>query len=225
MPRNNLWWKYVTEMPYLHDIQYTIEIQENTQQTKYYLPLYIIRMLYFSMANSHLNCGILISGFAPTRLVKILNHRIMRTMTCCKYNAHTEPLLKLMVVLMLKDLLNINAIKFYYKYLQETLARANKPGLKGQERSSPTTTTTTKEYTCRLSSSQSPSHCSKKLLLIVYMDSRPTSKDTCLKIIVMRSPFRTATNVKEHGNRFAWNMIWHCYLLYCTSPIGIWIFS
>ena len=121
MPRNNLWWKYVTEIPYLHDIQYTIEIQENTQQTKYYLPLYIIRMLYFSMANSHLNCGILIAGFAPTRLVKILNHRIMRTMTCCKYNAQTEPLLKLMVVLMLKDLLNINAIKFYYKYLQKTL--------------------------------------------------------------------------------------------------------
>ena len=76
-------------------------------------------MLYFSMVNWHLNCGILFWGFAPTCLIKI-QKRIMRAITCSKYNAHTEPLFKLMDVFMLKDLLNINAPKLYYKYLHGT---------------------------------------------------------------------------------------------------------
>ena len=87
---------------------------------KHYLPPYILRMLYFSMVNAHLNYGIFVWGFIPTRLIKI-QKRTIRTITCSKYNAHTEPLFKIMDILRLKDLLDINALKFYYKYIRGTL--------------------------------------------------------------------------------------------------------
>ena len=87
---------------------------------KHYLPPYILRMLYFSLVNAHLNYGILVWGFVPTCLIKI-QKRTIRTITCSKYNAHTEPLFKIMDILMLKELLDINALKFYYKYLRGTL--------------------------------------------------------------------------------------------------------
>ena len=77
-------------------------------------------MLYFSMVNGHLNYGILVWGFVPTRLIKI-KKRTIRTITCSKYNAHTEPLFKIMDILRLKELLDINALTFYYKHLRETL--------------------------------------------------------------------------------------------------------
>ena len=38
---------------------------------KHYLPFYILSMLYFTMVNSHLNYGVLVWHFSPTRLIKI----------------------------------------------------------------------------------------------------------------------------------------------------------
>ena len=48
---------------------------------KHYLPVYILRTLYFSMINSNLNYGILTWGFACHRLVK-LQKRIVRIISC-----------------------------------------------------------------------------------------------------------------------------------------------
>ena len=54
-------------------------------------------------------------------LVKILletsqQKRLIRVVTCSKYNAHTDPLLKNIQILKLQDLLDLNALKFYYRY-------------------------------------------------------------------------------------------------------------
>ena len=134
--------------------------------------------------------------------------------------AHTEPFFKLMDVLKLKDLLNINALKLYYKYLHGTFpsylysfniaaqdeiisitpTRVTKSWLIGQEHISPTIDC---KYTCCLSSIWSQSHCfkiyySRYLWILVR-----TSNDIWLTIILMRAPFRTATYAKEHYNCFS----------------------
>ena len=87
---------------------------------KNYLPLHILRTLYFSMVNSHLNYGILTWGFACQRLVK-LQKKVIRSITRSKYNAHTSPLFKALEILTIEDMLNLNALKFYYKYIHDDL--------------------------------------------------------------------------------------------------------
>ena len=112
----NMSWKCHTDMISNKLSKYTGILNK----LKHYLPPYILRKLYFIMVNAHLNSGILVWGFVPKRLIKIQKHTI-RTITCNKYNAHTEPLFKIMDILRLGKLLDINALKFYYKYLRGTL--------------------------------------------------------------------------------------------------------
>ena len=77
-------------------------------------------MLYCSMVNSHLNYGILVWGYQCYRLEKI-QKRIIRTITVSKYNAHTEPLFKLLGLLKIQDMLDLSSLKFYYKYRRDNL--------------------------------------------------------------------------------------------------------
>ena len=69
-----------------------------------------MRMLYFSLVNSHLLYGILVCGYECHRLKKI-QKRIIRMITVSKYNAHTEPLFKGLDLLKLKDMLNLSTLK------------------------------------------------------------------------------------------------------------------
>ena len=71
---------------------------------KRYIPIDILRTLYCSMVNSHLNYAILGWGFACSRLKK-MQQRIIRMITCSKYNAHTSPLFKSLRILTLDDML------------------------------------------------------------------------------------------------------------------------
>ena len=87
---------------------------------KRYIPIDILRILYCSMVNSHLNYAILSWGFACSRLKK-MQKRIIRIITCSKYNAHTSPLFKSLRILTLDDMLRLNTLKFYYKYLHNEL--------------------------------------------------------------------------------------------------------
>ena len=86
---------------------------------KRYIPIDILRILYCSMVNSHLNYAILGWDFACSRLKKMQN-RIIRIITCSKHNAHTSPLFKSLRILTLDDMLRLNTLKFYYKYLHNT---------------------------------------------------------------------------------------------------------
>ena len=87
---------------------------------KRYLPSYILRTLYFTLIHSHLNYTILTWGYKCNRLNK-LQKRLIRVVTCSKYNAHTDPLLKNTQILKLQDLLDLNALKVYYRYLHGNL--------------------------------------------------------------------------------------------------------
>ena len=81
---------------------------------KNYLPIYIMRTLYFSMVQSHLNFGSLLWGYVCNRLIK-LQKRIIRTISRSNYNAHTNPLFKELFILKLPDIVSLNALKIYYK--------------------------------------------------------------------------------------------------------------
>ena len=56
-------------------------------------------------------------GLYCNRLIK-LQKRSIRTITRSKYNAHTSPLLKALEILSLPDMLLLNALKFYYKFVR-----------------------------------------------------------------------------------------------------------
>ena len=89
-------------------------------KSKYYFPVDILRILCSSMVNSHLNYAILAWGFAYTRINK-LQKRIIRTITSSRYGAHTSPLFKSLRLLKLHDMLKVNVLKFYHRYLHNEL--------------------------------------------------------------------------------------------------------
>ena len=76
---------------------------------KHYLPIYTLRTLYFSMINSILNYGILVWGFSCQRLIKL------------QKKAKGSKFFKTLDILTLDDRFNLNALKFYYKYIRDTL--------------------------------------------------------------------------------------------------------
>ena len=68
---------------------------------KRFLPQNILKILYNSLILPHLHYCILSWGFKSDRIFK-LQKRNVRIITCSKYNAHTEPLLKRLICSKLK---------------------------------------------------------------------------------------------------------------------------
>ena len=112
----NLSWKHHTDSLAIKLSKYAGILN----RLKHYLPLYILKTLYHSFVSSNLNFGILTWGFMSNRLNKI-QKRLVRTITVSKYNAHTDPLFKVTGILKISDLLDWNALKFYYKYIHHNL--------------------------------------------------------------------------------------------------------
>ena len=83
---------------------------------KNYPPLYILRTSYLSMIYLHLNYGLIAWGYDCNRLQ--LQKRSIRTITRSKYNSHTSPLLKALEILRFPDVLLLNALTFYYKFVR-----------------------------------------------------------------------------------------------------------
>ena len=90
------------------------------QIAKHILPTLTMKTLYESLISSHLNYGILAWGSNNTRVYK-LQKKAIRIVANAKYNAHTEPLFKLFGFLKLPDILKVNTLKFYYKYVHHLL--------------------------------------------------------------------------------------------------------
>ena len=72
-----------------------------------------MRTLYFSLVESALNYRLLTWGVAWINLTKI-RKRMIRGITCSKYNAHTEPLLKALDTVKIEDtMILLNSIVKY----------------------------------------------------------------------------------------------------------------
>ena len=79
------------------------------------LPIHILRTLYFSMAQSRMMYGILAWGFDYYRIEK-LQKRFVRIISSSKYNAHSEPLFKVLDILKIEHLFSQSCLKFVYKF-------------------------------------------------------------------------------------------------------------
>ena len=84
------------------------------------LPIDAKLKIYNSIILSHINYGILLWGFKSSSL-KTIQKKVIRTITCSKYNAHTDPLFKKLGLLKVEDIFKISKIKFYYRFLNQTL--------------------------------------------------------------------------------------------------------
>ena len=87
---------------------------------KHYLPQRILQILYNSLILSHLNSNITAWGFVSHKLSR-LQKRALRIITDSKYNAHTQPLLKVLGTLTLDDTFKMQCLKFFYKFIQGNL--------------------------------------------------------------------------------------------------------
>ena len=87
---------------------------------KHFLPPFILKTIYNSLFLPHLNFGILTWGSSHNKVSKI-QKRALRTIFKGKYNAHTEPLFKLNNLLKIEDIYTLSVIKFYYKYVHNSL--------------------------------------------------------------------------------------------------------
>ena len=89
---------------------------------KYFLPLTVKLILYNSLILPHLNYGIMTWGYKCDRINK-LQKKAIRIVSLSKYNAHTEPIFKRLHLLKVADILKIQELKFYYRFMHNTLPR------------------------------------------------------------------------------------------------------
>jgi hypothetical protein len=80
---------------------------------RHYFPLYVLKILYFSLIQSHMINGILTWGFNTTKIFK-LQKRAVRLITNNSYLSHSEPLFKSLNILKIDDLFYLTILKFYY---------------------------------------------------------------------------------------------------------------
>jgi len=94
------------------------------KQVKNIIPLDSLRTLYFATIHPHLSYGILAWGNASSSILNktnILQKRAIRTISRANYNSHTEPLLKKLNFMKLKDLYEYEVALFMYKFTKHEL--------------------------------------------------------------------------------------------------------
>ena len=77
-------------------------------------------MLYCNLIVLHLFYGILLWGYSTSRLVK-LQKKAIRSITCSRYNTHTDPIFKQLTFLKLNDIYPLQQLKLMYKLQNHTL--------------------------------------------------------------------------------------------------------
>ena len=87
-----------------------------------YLPTQGLLLIYNSLFLPHLNYSILAWGHSCDRVIK-LQKKAIRLVSSSSYFAHTEPIFKQLKLLKVQDLLQLKALKFYYRYNQNQLPR------------------------------------------------------------------------------------------------------
>ena len=90
------------------------------RRLKNFLPTNILRIVYNSLILPHLQYSVLSWGFKMGRLDK-LQKRAVRIISNSKYDSHSDPLFKKFNLLKLKDLIELNVLKLFYKYRNNML--------------------------------------------------------------------------------------------------------
>ena len=88
---------------------------------KYVFPKQILKNLYKSLFTPHLNYGSLVWG-TNTKQTEILQKRILRIITSSSYIAHTEPILKELGLINVKDMFSLKIINFFAYIISQYVA-------------------------------------------------------------------------------------------------------
>ena len=76
--------------------------------------------LYHTLIHSHLSYGIMVWGHYCDRLIKIKKKALI-VVNLSKYNAHCDPLFKKFKILKLPDLLKLQELNTYFKFVHSEL--------------------------------------------------------------------------------------------------------
>ena len=87
---------------------------------KHFLPISVLKFIYFALIHSHINYGLTIWGYANDRVSR-LQKKAVRTITCSSKYSHTIHLFKNLSILNYDDLLRLQEIKFYYNMIHNSL--------------------------------------------------------------------------------------------------------
>ena len=88
---------------------------------KRYLPFSALKLMFSSLILSHLQFAITSWEFEWERLSK-LQKRAIRILTNSRYNAHTDSLFKSLNLLKIKDIIDVQCMKFWYKFVNNNLS-------------------------------------------------------------------------------------------------------
>ena len=90
------------------------------RRLKHTIPRHILKIIYFSLINSHLNYGILLWGFNLDR-IENLQKKAIRIITHSYTLAHTSNLFKQLKILKVEDIFKMKQLIFYYNFIKDTL--------------------------------------------------------------------------------------------------------
>ena len=116
--------QHLTWKPHLDKI--TAKITRATgilNKLKFLLPIDIKLSLYNTLVLPHFNYNLILWGHKFNKIEK-LQKRIVRVTSCSKYNAHTEPIFKVLKILKLQDLYKQSLLNFYHKHQNDNLPYA-----------------------------------------------------------------------------------------------------
>ena len=112
---NLSWQPHITKIS--TKISRTVGTLKRLQNT---LPQHTLQTIYNSLILPHLNYCVLAWGYSAPRIFN-LQKRAIRIINRAKYNAHTEPLFKSNGVLQFPDIYTLKILKFYYKYIHNSV--------------------------------------------------------------------------------------------------------
>ena len=107
----NMTWK-----PHVKKVACKIACTVGTmKRLKKFMPLKIMKLIYNSLVVPHINYGLILWGHKIKRINKLQKWAV-RTIINAKYNEHTEPIMKKLKILKVKDMFTLTAVKIFHKY-------------------------------------------------------------------------------------------------------------
>ena len=85
------------------------------KRIKKFMPQKVMRLIYNSLVLPHITYGIILWGHKLKRINKLQKWAV-RTIVNAKYNEHTEPIMKKLRILKVKDVRILTAVKICHKY-------------------------------------------------------------------------------------------------------------
>ena len=87
---------------------------------KHFLPKVVLITIYDSLISPHLHFGVLSWGFKSS-IIHQLQKKAICAITSSKFNAHTGPLFRTLIILMISDIFDKQCLEFYDKCCNDML--------------------------------------------------------------------------------------------------------